>query len=70
MRELKLLTHTFSTPKTLGDGSYTSRINQLDLITYRNTFCTGNCDEATSHYDLCPACELECFEYKESKNEM
>lgn len=72
MRELKLLTHTFSTHKTQGVGSYTLRTKQLALPRpdYHNTFCNGRCNEATTHYDLCPACVAECFDYKESRNEM
>ena len=69
MNELKLLTHTSLTHKTPVVGSYTLRTSLLDPQ-FHNSFCSGRCDEATKHDDLCPACVAECFDYKESRNEM
>jgi hypothetical protein len=73
MRELKLLTHTFSTPKKPAAGSFTLKTKQVEQtgsIQYHNTFCSGLCTEATCFEQLCGACVSEYFEYKESRNEM
>ena len=73
MNELKLLTHTFSTHKTQGVGSYISRTSQLSPtvldLSHDFMFCRGRCTEATRFDDLCPACVAEYFDYKDAKNE-
>lgn len=67
MKELKLLTHSFSTPKTLDDIYFISKIGELS---FHNMFCSGLCTEATCFEDLCGACLTEYHEYKESHNEV
>jgi len=67
MKELKLLTHTFSTPKTQDVGSYISRTSQLNPQAHDLMFCRGRCTEATRFDDLCPACVAEYFDYKNER---
>lgn len=75
MRELKLLTHTFNTPKTHVDGYYTLKTSRASLpvqtsLDFHNTFCSGLCTEATCFDDLCGACITEYHEYKGVRSEM